>query len=80
LGRACEVCQPKARSNKTASKAAESWLIAFVCLFLRHNHTIMGKGDKKSKKGKIFMGSNGNSRPAKAKNEATKIQNPKTAE
>jgi 30S ribosomal protein S31 len=25
----------------------------------------MGKGDKKSKKGKIFMGSYGNSRPRK---------------
>ncbi|HEX8528714.1 MAG TPA: 30S ribosomal protein THX [Cytophagales bacterium] len=27
----------------------------------------MGKGDKKSKKGKMFMGSYGNSRPSKAR-------------
>jgi len=32
----------------------------------------MGKGDVKSKKGKISKGSYGNSRPRKAKNEATK--------
>ncbi|WP_192823019.1 30S ribosomal protein THX [Rufibacter sp. LB8] len=32
----------------------------------------MGKGDPKSKKGKISMGSFGNARPKKAKNEATK--------
>jgi len=32
----------------------------------------MGKGDKKTKKGKIFAGSFGNSRPRKAKkNQAT---------
>jgi 30S ribosomal protein S31 len=33
----------------------------------------MGKGDKKSKKGKQAMGSYGNSRPKKAKNLATAI-------
>ncbi|WP_181307812.1 30S ribosomal protein THX [Rufibacter sp. XAAS-G3-1] len=32
----------------------------------------MGKGDGKSKKGKISKGSYGNSRPKKAKNEVTK--------
>ena len=32
----------------------------------------MGKGDKKTKKGKIFMGSFGKSRPAKAKKVAKK--------
>ena len=33
----------------------------------------MGRGDKKTKKGKIFMGSFGKSRPkAKAKNEVPK--------
>ncbi|MBC3540448.1 30S ribosomal protein THX [Rufibacter sediminis] len=32
----------------------------------------MGKGDVKSKKGKISKGSYGNSRPQKPKNEATK--------
>lgn len=30
----------------------------------------MGKGDKRTKKGKIFKGSNGNSRPT----EATKVK------
>lgn len=32
----------------------------------------MGKGDKKSKKGKIVLGSNGNSRPKAKKNTAPK--------
>jgi 30S ribosomal protein S31 len=32
----------------------------------------MGKGDKKTKKGKIFMGSFGKSRPAKTKKVAKK--------
>ncbi|WP_071885431.1 30S ribosomal protein THX [Rufibacter tibetensis] len=32
----------------------------------------MGKGDKKSKKGKITKGSFGNNRPKKAKNVASK--------
>jgi 30S ribosomal protein S31 len=32
----------------------------------------MGKGDKKTKKGKIFMGSFGKSRPAKAKKAVKK--------
>jgi 30S ribosomal protein S31 len=32
----------------------------------------MGKGDKKTKKGKIFMGSFGKSRPAKGKKVAKK--------
>ena len=32
----------------------------------------MGKGDKKTKKGKIFMGSFGKSRPAKVKKAAKK--------
>ncbi|MFN2458793.1 MAG: 30S ribosomal protein THX [Chitinophagaceae bacterium] len=31
----------------------------------------MGKGDKKTKKGKIFKGSFGKSRPAKTRNEST---------
>ena len=31
----------------------------------------MGKGDKKSKKGKMAIGSFGNSRPQKPKNEKT---------
>lgn len=31
----------------------------------------MGKGDKKSKKGKIFMGSFGKVRPRKQKSKAT---------
>ena len=30
----------------------------------------MGKGDKKSKKGKIWRGSNGKTRPKKKKNKA----------
>jgi 30S ribosomal protein S31 len=33
---------------------------------------IMGRGDKKTKKGKIFKGSFGKSRPAKAKKAAPK--------
>lgn len=32
----------------------------------------MGKGDKKTKRGKIFMGSSGKTRPQKEKNIATK--------
>lgn len=32
----------------------------------------MGKGDKKTKKGKIFKGSFGKSRPKKNRNSATK--------
>jgi 30S ribosomal protein S31 len=32
----------------------------------------MGKGDKKTKKGKIFKGSFGKSRPAKVKKQARK--------
>jgi 30S ribosomal protein S31 len=32
----------------------------------------MGKGDKKTKKGKIFKGSFGKSRPSKAKKRAKK--------
>lgn len=40
----------------------------------------MGKGDKKSKKGKISMGSHGNSRPHKEKNLATRVKNPKKPE
>jgi 30S ribosomal protein S31 len=32
----------------------------------------MGKGDKKTKKGKIFKGSFGKSRPSKRKNTAKK--------
>ncbi|MFC0608167.1 30S ribosomal protein THX [Rufibacter quisquiliarum] len=33
----------------------------------------MGKGDAKSKRGKISKGSFGNSRPKKAQNKATKL-------
>lgn len=33
----------------------------------------MGRGDKKTKKGKIFQGSFGKSRPANPKKAATKI-------
>ena len=32
----------------------------------------MGKGDKKTKRGKIFMGSSGKTRPQKDKNIVTK--------
>jgi len=32
----------------------------------------MGRGDKKTKKGKIFKGSHGNSRPAKPKAKSKK--------
>jgi 30S ribosomal protein S31 len=32
--------------------------------------TFMGKGDKKSKKGKMFMGSYGNSRPSRVQKAA----------
>jgi 30S ribosomal protein S31 len=35
----------------------------------------MGKGDKKTKKGKIWIGSFGVSRPKKAKNKKTMPQN-----
>ena len=34
----------------------------------------MGKGDKKSKKGKIAIGSNGNSRPKAKKNTTPKAK------
>lgn len=35
----------------------------------------MGKGDKKSKKGKLFQGSFGNNRPKKKQNVASKPSN-----
>ena len=35
----------------------------------------MGKGDKKSKKGKIWIGSFGVSRPKKQKNRKSAVQN-----
>lgn len=34
----------------------------------------MGKGDKKTKKGKIFMGSFGNNRPAGKKKAVAKVE------
>jgi 30S ribosomal protein S31 len=40
----------------------------FVTLGSKKN--IMGRGDKKTKKGKIFQGSFGKSRPAKPKKKA----------
>ncbi|MBC7451564.1 MAG: 30S ribosomal protein THX [Cytophagales bacterium] len=39
----------------------------------------MGKGDKKSKKGKLFQGSFGNNRPKKKQNIAPKPSNVETA-
>lgn len=36
-----------------------------------NNYILMGRGDKKTKKGKIFKGSFGKSRPAKPKKKAT---------
>jgi len=36
----------------------------------------MGKGDKKSKKGKIFIGSYGNSRKRKSNKAAVKVATP----
>jgi len=39
----------------------------------------MGKGDKKSKRGKIIMGSHGKKRPRKSKPVAKIIENPATA-
>jgi ribosomal small subunit protein bTHX len=45
--------------------------IIYLC-FLKLKKTKMGKGDKKSKKGKITIGSHGNSRPkASKKNQVT---------
>ena len=35
----------------------------------------MGKGDKKTKRGKIWIGSFGVSRPKKSKNKKTTLQN-----
>jgi 30S ribosomal protein S31 len=51
--------------------------IALQATFAFQNLMIMGRGDKKTKKGKITIGSHGNSRPAKEKNEKTKIKSPK---
>ncbi len=51
-------------------------LLLFLLLFLQLifytiiNFIIMGRGDKKTKKGKIFKGSFGKSRPAKAVKKA----------
>jgi len=36
----------------------------FFPTFVRQKNSIMGRGDKKTKKGKIFKGSFGKSRPA----------------
>ena len=38
----------------------------------------MGKGDRKSRKGKIFMGTYGNTRPRKSSTESTTILKKKT--
>lgn len=45
-----------------------SILFAFIC-GLNSKPFIMGRGDKRTKKGKIFKGSFGNSRPARIKSE-----------
>lgn len=37
----------------------------------------MGRGDKKTKKGKIFMGSFGKSRPVKSKTQTQKTEEKK---
>ena len=42
------------------------------CFGLLKRRLIMGKGDKKSKRGKIFSGSYGNTRPHKKKKEKEK--------
>tara|TARA_R110002012_G_scaffold13845_10_gene58461 strand:- start:30564 stop:30779 length:216 start_codon:yes stop_codon:yes gene_type:complete len=51
--------------------------IALQLKFAPQNIITMGRGDKKTRKGKITIASHGNSRPAKEKNEKTKIQSPK---
>ena len=51
--------------------------IALRYKFAVQNTKTMGRGDKKTKKGKITIASHGNSRPAKEKNEKTRIQSPK---
>jgi 30S ribosomal protein S31 len=43
----------------------------FFCTFTAIKTNFMGKGDKKTKKGKIFKGSFGKSRPANVKKKAT---------
>jgi ribosomal small subunit protein bTHX len=40
----------------------------------------MGNGDKKSKKGKLFQGSFGNSRPKNKRNKAAQLSNSLAAE
>ena len=63
------------------------WMAAtglFLCLFFRSfaphfkKTIIMGRGDKKTKKGKIFKGSFGKSRPANVK-KATPAKEEKKA-
>jgi 30S ribosomal protein S31 len=41
-------------------------VLLFLFLYLIHKINNMGRGDKKTKKGKIFKGSFGKSRPANA--------------
>jgi 30S ribosomal protein S31 len=43
---------------------SESFLFHDIC---KNKNQVMGRGDKKTKKGKIFKGSFGKSRPAGAK-------------
>jgi 30S ribosomal protein S31 len=43
------------------------YLIKKISRHLQNKKTIMGRGDKKTKKGKIFKGSFGKSRPATEK-------------
>lgn len=36
----------------------------------------MGKGDKRSKRGKLWIGTRGKKRPARQQNKKTALQNP----
>jgi 30S ribosomal protein S31 len=47
----------------------------FVSIYIKVNY--MGRGDKKTKKGKIFKGSFGKSRPAKPSKKSTPAADPK---
>jgi 30S ribosomal protein S31 len=57
----------KSRSSGTFFIAIVGKFSAILQLFKTHKKTTMGRGDKKTKKGKIFKGSFGKSRSARTK-------------
>jgi 30S ribosomal protein S31 len=64
---------PIRASRQSFATAHPNAGIGAFCIFEQYKKNIMGRGDKKTKKGKIFKGSFGKSRPAKpAKKSASR--------